>query len=162
MMPKYHIGSLSESSRLALLEQGNADSTSDQSTSTFLNPRAWSKATLIGKKVVSWDSRIFTFSLNSPEQILGLPVGQHLLIKVKDQVTGEVITRPYTPMSTDAEKGVVHLLIKIYFDTPTTKGGKMTMALDKLRMFPISKHSYTYSNIFYSDGPHCGVQRSHW
>ncbi|KAI5837779.1 nitrate reductase [Morchella snyderi] len=161
MMPKYHIGSLSESSRLALLEQGNADSTSDQSTGTFLNPRAWSKATLIGKKVVSWDSRIFTFSLNSPEQILGLPVGQHLLIKVKDQVTGEVITRPYTPMSTDAEKGVVHLLIKIYFDTPTTKGGKMTMALDKLPMGhtaefkgPIGKLIYQgHGNLTINDAP---------
>lgn len=131
MMPKYHIGYLSESSRLALLEQV---SSSTSPSATFLNPRSWSKATLVGKKVVSWDTRIFTFNLDSPERTLGLPVGQHLLIKLKDATTGEIITRPYTPISKGSNKGVVDLLVKIYFDTPTSPGGKMTMALDKLGM----------------------------
>lgn len=134
MMPKYHIGSLSESSRLALLEQSTLPTEKSAPSATFLNPRSWLKATLVGKKVVSWDTRIFTFNLETPEQTLGLPVGQHLLLKIKDSVTGEPITRPYTPISQDTDKGVVHVLVKIYFETDSTKGGKMTMALDRLRM----------------------------
>lgn len=84
--------------------------------------------------MVSWDSKIFSFSLETPEQALGLPVGQHLLLKIKDPATGIPITRPYTPISDPADKGMVHVLVKLYFDSPTATGGKMTMALDKLRM----------------------------
>lgn len=132
-MPKYHIGSLSESSRLALAEGPPSTDTSDPSE-VFLNPRLWLKAKMVAKSVVSWDTRIFSFNLETPEQALGLPVGQHLLLKIKDLVTEMPITRPYTPISNPTDKGVVHLLVKLYFDSPTTKEGEMTSALDKLRM----------------------------
>lgn len=89
---------------------------------------------MVEKTVISWDTRIFSFALEAPEQVLGLPVGQHLLLKIKDLVTGVTITRPYTPISSHTDKGVVHVLVKLYFDTPTTKGGDMTSALDRLRM----------------------------
>ncbi|RPB02193.1 nitrate reductase [Choiromyces venosus 120613-1] len=131
MMPKYHIGTLSPAARKALLEQA---ASKKEPSETFLDPRAWCQATLIQKKVVSWDTRIFTFELDNPTQTLGLPVGQHLLIRIQDEKTGEVITRPYTPISNNSEKGVVHLLVKVYFDTPTTPGGKMTTAMDRLQM----------------------------
>ena len=142
MMPKYHIGTLSPAAREALLEQ--ATSFKKEPSETFLDPRAWCEATLVQKKVVSWDTRIFTFKLDSPTQTLGLPVGQHLLIKIRDENTGEVITRPYTPISCNTEKGVVHLLVKVYFDTPTVPGGKMTQAMDRLRRFPLYHVSYDF------------------
>lgn len=134
-MPKYHIGSLSESSRLALAEQGPPSTDTSNPSEIFLNPRLWSKARMVEKTVVSWDTRIFSFSLETPEQGLGLPVGQHLLLKIKDLVTEMPITRPYTPISSPTDKGVVHVLVKLYFDSPTAGGGgEMTLALDKLRM----------------------------
>lgn len=133
-MPKYHVGSLSESSRLALAEQGPPSTDTSDPSEVFLNPRLWSKAKMVAKSVVSWDTRIFSFNLETPEQALGLPVGQHLLLKIKDSVMEMPITRPYTPISSPTDKGVVHLLVKLYFDSPTTKEGEMTSALDKLRM----------------------------
>jgi len=132
MMPKYHVGTLSPAARKILLEP--AASSKREPSETFLDPRAWCQATLVQKKVVSWDTRIFTFELDSPTQALGLPVGQHLLIKIQDEKTGEVITRPYTPISSNTEKGVVHVLVKVYFDTPTAPGGKMTQAMDRMQM----------------------------
>lgn len=83
---------------------------------------------------MSWDTRIFSFALGTHDQSLGLPVGQHLLLKIKDPVTGIAITRPYTPISDPIEKGMVHILVKLYFDTPTIPGGEMTLVLDKLGM----------------------------
>ncbi|CAZ85382.1 unnamed protein product [Tuber melanosporum] len=132
MMPKYHIGTLSATARKLLLEP--AAPSKKGPSETFLDPRAWCQAALVQKKVVSWDTRIFTFELDNPTQTLGLPVGQHLLIKIRDEKTGEVITRPYTPISCNTEKGVVHLLVKVYFDTPTALGGKMTQAMDRMQM----------------------------
>lgn len=134
LMPKYHIGSLSEDSRRVLLEQSSPSADTSTASATFLNPRSWSSATLVSKRVVSWDTRVFTFNLETPEQILGLPVGQHLLLRIENPITGEPITRPYTPISQGTDKGVLRVLVKVYFDTPAINGGEMTMALDKLRM----------------------------
>jgi nitrate reductase (NAD(P)H) len=135
MMSKYHIGTLSPAAREALLNAPSVPETSGP-TETFLNPRAWRTSTLISKRQVSWDSRIFTFALDSETQTLGLPVGQHLMIRLKNS-NGETIVRAYTPISSDAKKGVVDILIKVYFpcEKTGTKGGKMTLALDALRKF---------------------------
>jgi len=130
MMPKYHIGTLSATARRTILDGPIA---TREKTATFLDPRQWLKTTLIQKKVISWDTRIFTFQLEHEEQELGLPVGQHLMIKVKDEKTNEVIVRAYTPISEGKAKGTLELLVKVYFETATSKGGKMTMALDRLR-----------------------------
>lgn len=96
-----------------------------------MQPRAWKKAELCEKRSVSWDTRIFTFKLDREDQSLGLPVGQHLMLKLKSE-NEESIIRAYTPISHPDQKGTVEVLIKVYFDTPTPKGGKMTQALDKL------------------------------
>lgn len=98
----------------------------------FLQSRFWTKAPLIEKKVVSWDTRIFIFKLEHEKQTLGLPVGQHLMMKVKHPSTDESIIRSYTPVSEVNQQGFLEVLVKVYFETPTTPGGKMTMALEKL------------------------------
>ncbi|KAF3904767.1 hypothetical protein ABW20_dc0102488 [Dactylellina cionopaga] len=132
MMPQYHIGTLSATA-LKALASGNAVEI-DETSPVFLNPKAWLKSTLIEKKVISWDTRLFTFLLQHDEQTLGLPIGQHLMIKVKDQKTEEAIIRSYTPISECTTNGKLELLVKIYFATekPVFLGGKMTMALDAL------------------------------
>jgi nitrate reductase (NAD(P)H) len=54
------------------------------------------------------------------------------MIRLRDPATREAIIRAYTPLSEGHETGTLRVLIKIYRDTPTEKGGKMTQALDAL------------------------------
>ncbi|PYI21518.1 hypothetical protein BO86DRAFT_439044 [Aspergillus japonicus CBS 114.51] len=131
MMPDYHLGTMDKAS-LEALKNDNAPKSSEP-RAEFLQSRAWSKMTLTKKTEVSWDTRIFTFQLEHDKQTLGLPIGQHLMIKVPDPASStESILRSYTPISETSQEGTMDLLVKIYFDTPTLKGGKMTTALEKL------------------------------
>ncbi|GLB06275.1 hypothetical protein AtubIFM57258_001572 [Aspergillus tubingensis] len=132
MMPDYHIGTMDKASLEALKNDSAPES--DEPRTTFLQSKSWSKTTLVKRKDVSWDTRIFTFQLQHDKQTLGLPIGQHLMIKVADPTSKEAIIRSYTPISDTNQEGTMDLLVKIYFDTPTVKGGKMTMALEKLAL----------------------------
>ena len=132
-MPDYHIGTLDKASLQAL----NASSTteSDEPRPTFLQSRAWTKAKLVEKKKISWDTRIFVFDLEHKTQSLGLPIGQHLMIKVQDPNNKkEAIIRSYTPISDTKMEGKMELLIKVYFPAGAVPGGQMTMALDELNL----------------------------
>ncbi|OOQ82853.1 Nitrate reductase [NADPH] [Penicillium brasilianum] len=132
MMPDYHIGTLDAASLKAL--NSNTGTISDEPRPTFLQSRAWSKLKLSEVKTVSWDTRIFVFDLEHEKQTLGLPIGQHLMIKVNDPDSNEAIIRSYTPISDTQMEGNMELLVKIYFPTKDVPGGKMTMALDKLQI----------------------------
>lgn len=150
-MPTYHIGSLDDAAREALAI-ADADATTDDAAepqATFLQPRSWKKAVLHAKRVVSWDSRIFTYRLDHPSQKLGLPVGQHLMVRLKDPVTDERIIRSYTPISEINDQGYMEMLVKVYFDKDGVKGGKMSQAMESLRIGnfiemkgPIGKFEY--------------------
>jgi nitrate reductase (NAD(P)H) len=133
MMPDYHIGTLDKASLEAL---NSSDTTvSNEPRPHFLQSRAWAKMTLVEKNDVSWDTRIFVFELEHDKQTLGLPIGQHLMIKVQDpENQKEAIIRSYTPISETNMEGRMELLVKIYFPTKEIPGGKMTMALDTLSL----------------------------
>ncbi|KAF2472992.1 nitrate reductase [Lindgomyces ingoldianus] len=131
MMPSYHIGSLDEASR-RILAEGEPQNESTELRPIFLNSRVWNKALLHSKVSVSWDTRIFTFKLEHDDQPLGLPTGQHLMIRLRDPVTQENIIRSYTPISQTTRKGFCDVLVKVYFDTKERAGGKMTKALDAI------------------------------
>lgn len=135
MMPDYHIGTLDEKAKEILKNDSSPDSSTSQSPDEkFLQPKVWKKAELCSKKSVSRDTRIFTFKLEHESQSLGLPTGQHLMVKLKDASSSESIIRSYTPISKENQTGTLDILIKLYFETETSKGGKMTMALDKLNI----------------------------
>ncbi|KAK6219557.1 nitrate reductase [Colletotrichum tabaci] len=133
MMPDYHIGTLDEAAR-KLLAEGEVLPEDDDKTSrsVFLQSKSWTKGILSERKKVSSDSKIFTFTLEHPEQMVGLPVGQHLMMRLRDPVTREAIIRAYTPISEGTDKGKLHVLIKIYYGTTEREGGKMTQALDSI------------------------------
>lgn len=131
MMRDYHIGSLDEEGRRALANDVQPDRTAEPSPN-FLESRSWKKAILHAKTTVSWDTRIFTYKLEHDEQTLGLPTGQHLMIRLRDPVTREVIIRSYTPISETSKPGYMDVLVKVYFDTKERKGGKMSQAMDSL------------------------------
>lgn len=149
MMPSYHIGTLDEAAKKAL---GGEDVQVDENApmkATFLESRIWKKSSLHAKTTLSWDTKVFTFKLDHEEQTLGLPTGQHLMIRMRDPVTREAIIRSYTPTSEQNRPGFVDVLIKIYYKTESSPGGKMSQALDSLPLGhpvefkgPIGKFEY--------------------
>ena len=161
MMPKYHVGSLDAAAKSALTDTEVEADPSTESRSAFLQTKVWSKSVLTGKKIVSWDTRIFTFKLDHAEQTLGLPVGKHLMVRLRDPVTREAIIRSYTPISEIKDNGTMEMLVKVYFDSPGGKGGRMSQAMDALPVGhfiemkgPIGKFEYCgYGKCLINDKP---------
>uniref|UniRef100_A0A665V9G2 NADH-cytochrome b5 reductase n=1 Tax=Echeneis naucrates TaxID=173247 RepID=A0A665V9G2_ECHNA len=90
---------------------------------------------LIDKQIVSHDTRRFRFALPSAAHVLGLPIGQHIYLSAK--IDGKLVVRPYTPVSSDDDKGFVDLVVKIYFKGVHPKfpeGGKMSQYLETLKI----------------------------
>lgn len=104
-------------------------------SSGFLQPRQMQKLPLVEKIVVSDDTRIFRFGLPSPTMKLGLPTGMHMFLKAERN--GEVVMRPYTPMTNDSTLGHVDLLVKVYFANTHPRfpdGGKMSQHLESMKI----------------------------
>ncbi|PNS16850.1 Sulfite oxidase [Sphaceloma murrayae] len=165
MMPTYHIGSLDKVGLASLTGETLPPDAPDTSP-TFLNPKTWKRAILSAKKTVSWDTRIFTFTLSSPGQKLGLPTGQHLMLRLRDPVTREAIIRSYTPISEQDDEGKVDILIKVYFEGEGKKGGKMSMALEQIPVGhfvevkgPIGKFEYLGKGMCSVNGKERRVKR---
>jgi len=102
---------------------------------TLKDPNIKYPLKLVDKEVISHDTRRFRFALPSMEHILGLPVGQHIYLTAK--VNGELVIRPYTPVSSDDDKGYMDLVIKVYFKDTHPKfpaGGKMSQYLEDMEI----------------------------
>jgi cytochrome-b5 reductase len=54
----------------------------------------------------------YRFSLPRPNDVLGLPIGQHISVGAK--INGKDVMRSYTPISSDSNPGYFDLLIKSY------------------------------------------------
>jgi len=68
----------------------------------------------------------FRFKLPSPKMRLGLPVGRHISLRFVD-ADGKMISRPYTPVTSDDELGFFELVVKIY---PLGKMSRHLASLD--------------------------------
>ncbi|XP_063073516.1 NADH-cytochrome b5 reductase 3 [Engraulis encrasicolus] len=102
---------------------------------TLKDPTIKYNLKLIDKEIISHDTRKFRFALTSPEEVLGLPIGQHIYLSAK--IDGNLVVRPYTPVSSDDDKGFVDLVIKIYYKNVHPKfpeGGKMSQYVESLRV----------------------------
>uniref|UniRef100_A0A8C9TTW4 NADH-cytochrome b5 reductase n=1 Tax=Scleropages formosus TaxID=113540 RepID=A0A8C9TTW4_SCLFO len=102
---------------------------------TLEDPNVKYPLRLVDKEIVSHDTRKFRFALPSPDHVLGLPIGQHIYLSAK--IDGNLVVRPYTPVSSDDDKGFVDLVIKIYYKNVNPKfpeGGKMSQYLENLRI----------------------------
>mmetsp|Transcript_41854 Transcript_41854/g.47561 ORF Transcript_41854/g.47561 Transcript_41854/m.47561 type:complete len:304 (+) Transcript_41854:145-1056(+) len=101
-----------------------------------LTPNEFKKYPLIDKKIISHDTRRFTFALPSPNHKLGLPIGQHMTLMFKDK-DGRMVQRSYTPVTGDETLGKVSLVIKVYKAGVHPKfpdGGKLSQHLDTLKI----------------------------
>jgi NAD(P)H-flavin reductase len=100
----------------------------------FLNKK-WQKFPLVEKIVVSSDTRIYRFGLPAPDMRLGLPTGGHIFLKAR--INGELVMRPYSPMTDDETIGHVDLLVKVYragVHPAFPDGGKLSQYLDTLKI----------------------------
>ncbi|EJD04162.1 NADH-cytochrome b5 reductase [Fomitiporia mediterranea MF3/22] len=77
-----------------------------------LNPQEWKEFPLVAKFTVSPNTALYRFGLPSPDDVLGLPIGQH--ISVQAEINGKNIMRSYTPTSSDDDVGHFDLLVKSY------------------------------------------------
>ena len=66
---------------------------------------------LVLKEELTHDTRRFRFALPSSEHSLGLPIGQHIYLSAR--INGDMVVRPYTPTTSDDEKGYFDLVIKV-------------------------------------------------
>ena len=99
------------------------------------NPQEKYSVPLIEKEEISSDTRRFRFGLPSSEHVLGLPTGQHVYISTT--LNGKFVSRSYTPVSSDDDKGYIDLVIKVYFANQNPKypnGGQLTQHLENMKI----------------------------
>eukprot|EP01064_Diplonema_japonicum_P011411 TRINITY_DN18752_c1_g1_i1.p1 TRINITY_DN18752_c1_g1~~TRINITY_DN18752_c1_g1_i1.p1 ORF type:complete len:289 (+),score=49.58 TRINITY_DN18752_c1_g1_i1:43-909(+) len=81
---------------------------------------------LIKIEGITHNTRVYTFALPDPDAILGLPIGNHVSASTK--IDGKLVSRAYTPISSDVDVGVLKLAIKVYPD------GLLTQHMDKMQI----------------------------
>jgi nitrate reductase (NAD(P)H) len=94
----------------------------DNATGPFLEGKKWKKVILVSVNDVSADSKLFQFALQRHDQELGLPVGNHVYVRLRrkavhrkdcsNDLEGELVQKAYTPVSRQDDKGFIELLIK--------------------------------------------------
>ncbi|CAF1212328.1 unnamed protein product [Didymodactylos carnosus] len=95
------------------------------------------------KHNVSHNTRCFRFRLPTTEHVLGLPVGQHIYLTT--HINGDLVKRPYTPTTSDDQKGYFDLVIKVY------PQGKMSQYLDGLKLYDAIEVSGFSGNLMYKN-----------
>lgn len=86
--------------------------------SVFLHKHNWKTVTLESVTKLSHDSYILKFPLPSPDVKFGLPVGQHVFVRLarkqrtNEATEGEPVVRAYTPVTQPGAQGYVEFLIK--------------------------------------------------
>ncbi|KAF7595100.1 hypothetical protein BBP40_007304 [Aspergillus hancockii] len=68
----------------------------------------------------------FVFALPNPDDILGLPTGQHIALRAA--INGQSVSRSYTLVSNNSDLGRIELLVKIY------PNGAMTQHLEQMKV----------------------------
>lgn len=111
--PQFHIGTLVHSD---IPDDTDKPSQGDDDASGhFLSPRLWRQVTLVSCKAMNHDTRLYRFALPSPEHPLGLPIGQHVFVRLRRKDDGVLVQRAYTPVSDRDAKGYIEFLIKSVF-----------------------------------------------
>ncbi|KAB8346137.1 hypothetical protein FH972_023183 [Carpinus fangiana] len=85
-----------------------------------LEPRRYLDLPIVARDELSHDSSKFTLALPTPDDVLGLPIGQH--ISIRGDVDGKSVQRSYTPTSSNKDRGRLELVIKHYADGQLTGG----------------------------------------
>ena len=82
------------------------------------------------KEALSPDTYLFELEFPDPDWITGLWPAGHFFICA--EIDGEKVMRPYTPITSVAEKGRIQFVIKVYRDCRQfPDGGKLTQHLEQ-------------------------------
>lgn len=134
-------GVLSALALASMATSASALSEEDKAKKFALDPREFRTFTVRSVEAVTHDTKRVVFDLPSADHEMGMKVASCLLAKAK--VDGKVVVRPYTPVNTNEEKGVLELVVKGY---PTGKLSKHIVDLqvgDTLDMKgPLLKFAY--------------------
>jgi len=140
MLSRYYIGDLVEEAdegsvvsncSSMSMSSDHGEYLDDHGSPIALHPKKTMEFRLQKKIVLSDDSVLLDFALQSPKHVLGLPTGKHILISA--EINGVAVNRRYTPVSSNHDLGRVQFVVKIYRPTPTfPKGGKMSQYLSNL------------------------------
>ncbi|PSR85579.1 hypothetical protein BD289DRAFT_482687 [Coniella lustricola] len=84
----------------------------------WLDPHTFHPLPLVKKELIAPNVYRLVFELPTPDTVLGLPIGQHVAIKAT--IDGATVQRSYTPVSNNADKGILDLVIKVYPDGQLT------------------------------------------
>ncbi|KAF4950088.1 hypothetical protein FGADI_8427 [Fusarium gaditjirri] len=153
LLPAYHIGRLSPS-----IEPSNMTLPKPQEAGApFLQRDSWKQVVLHGKQRLSHDTRLITLKWHQESQQFGLPVGKHILLRLKNPVSGEHIVRAYTPIAARCESREVDLVVKIYHDKDASKSGKMTSTIDLVAMGSVVELKGPIGNFEYSGQGNCTI-----
>lgn len=80
----------------------------------FLDPKTYKPLPLTRKDTLAPGVLRLVFALPTPSTRLGLPTGQH--VSIRATVDGRTVSRSYTPVSADADRGVLELVVRCYPD----------------------------------------------
>ncbi|XVF69352.1 hypothetical protein PTKIN_Ptkin11bG0074500 [Pterospermum kingtungense] len=78
-----------------------------------LDPENFKEFKLVKRTQLSHNVAKFRFALPTPTSVLGLPIGQHMSCRGKDQ-QGDDVVKAYTPTTLDSDLGYFELVIKMY------------------------------------------------
>lgn len=166
MLDKFYIGDLDTGS-VKKAEAAEEEMAVDKKTGrpVALNPKKKLPFKLQGKTVLSRDSFLLDFALQSPEHVLGLPTGKHMFLSA--DVDGETVMRRYTPISSNFDIGQVKFVIKAYRPCERfPKGGKFSQHLDSLKVGdtidmrgPVGEFEYLANGKYLIDGEECYSSR---
>ncbi|CAG8532845.1 5488_t:CDS:10 [Acaulospora colombiana] len=95
-------------------------------TKSVLDPGLWKQFPLVEKIRISHNVALYRFALPNSNDVLGLPIGQH--ISVQAEINDKLIQRSYTPTSSDDDLGHFDLVVKTY---PT---GNISKWFDELKI----------------------------
>ena len=164
MLDRYYVGELDVSSVKAE-PVDVAEREDEKGNKLALDPRRKIPFALRQKVVLSHDSYMLDFGLQSHEHILGLPTGKHLFLSAT--IEGETVMRRYTPISSNYDVGCVKFVIKAYRPCDRfPRGGKMSQHLDSLKLGdtidirgPVGEFEYVSNGTFFIDGEECNANR---
>lgn len=161
MLEKFYIGDLDTASKVEEIDDGLEKIDPKTGRPIALNPKHKVSLKLQAKTVLSHDSFLLDFALQSPEHVLGLPTGKHVFLSAV--INGETVLRRYTPISSNFDIGCIKFVLKAYRPIPRfPKGGKMSQHLDSLKIGdtidirgPVGEFDYHSNGKFTIDGEEC-------
>lgn len=100
----------------------------------ILDPTKKLQLKLIEKQSLTHDVRKFRFALPNASDVVGLPVGKHIYIST--MMNGKLVSRPYSPVSSNDDRGFVEFVIKVYPPNPPQfpDGGILSQYMDTLKL----------------------------